>query len=410
MADTLEAPAPADPPAPPPPGTRRPRPFAAAGIGVALAGVLAVVLFVGVGVHNGASDDVAPGINLASSYLLKLDVLGNGGAAPAPNFALTDQFGRPVSLAQFKGESVVLSFNDDRCTDICTLLAQDVVVADRDLGSAARHVVFLSVNANPFYPQVRYVRSWSVQHGLGKARNWVFATGSPAALRAVWHDYGVEVELDQANRTVVHSTELYFIGPDGKQMATGAFGTASADTQIYSHTMAQMADDLLPSAQQAGVAGPSAVPADQSAAAIGAKVPAFSLPYVGTPERRFDSSTLHGRYAVLNFWSSTCPVCVREMPAIEKAYRDLGKSVAFVGIDVSDSRSAAAAFARRVGVTYPLVSDALGDVASTYQIPALPFTAIIGPRGGLETLHPGAMTTEQLEYLVENLNPALMHR
>ena len=53
-------------------------------------------------------------------------------------------------------------------------------------------------------------------------------------------------------------------------------------------------------------------------------------------------------------------------------------------------------------------SDSSGDVASTYQIPALPFTAIIGPNGTLETLHPGAMTTEQLEYVVKNLNPALM--
>jgi peroxiredoxin len=130
---------------------------------------------------------------------------------------------------------------------------------------------------------------------------------------------------------------------------------------------------------------------------------------VTAPARTFSSSSLRGRYSVLNFWSSTCTACVREVPAIEQAYRDLGARVDFVGIDVSDNRAAAAAFARRVDVTYPLVSDASGDVASTYQIPALPFTAIIGPNGTLQTLHPGAMTTEQLEYVVKNLNPALMH-
>jgi peroxiredoxin len=97
------------------------------------------------------------------------------------------------------------------------------------------------------------------------------------------------------------------------------------------------------------------------------------------------------------------------MPAIERAFRDLGDRVGFVGVDVSDSRAAAAAFARRVGVTNPLVSDSSGDVASTYQIPGLPFTAIVGPRGNLQTLHPGALTTEQLEYVVKNLDPALMH-
>ena len=94
-----------------------------------------------------------------------------------------------------------------------------------------------------------------------------------------------------------------------------------------------------------------------------------------------------------NFWSSTCTACVREMPAIETAYRDLGARVAFVGIDVSDTGSAARAFASRLKVSYPLVSDASGAVTSAYQIPELPFTVILSPTGVLKTLHPGAMTT-----------------
>jgi cytochrome oxidase Cu insertion factor (SCO1/SenC/PrrC family) len=387
-------------------GPRR-RPFVPALVGVALAAVLAVVLFVGVGTHQSAPQ-VAPGIDLTASYLLKLDVFGRSGPL-APNFTLTDQHGRTVSLAQFRGRSVVLSFNDDRCTDICTLLAEDVVAADRDLGAAAKGVVFLSVNANPYYPAVSAVRSWTDDHGLGRERNWVFGTGPPAALTKVWHDYGVEVELDPTSRTVVHSTELYFIGPNGREAALGSFGTASADTAIYSHTMAQMADDLLPGNQQVSVGGPSALAPGQSDAAIGARVPTFDLPIVTAPGRTVSSGSLLGRYTVLNFWSSTCTACVREMPAMEKAHRDLGNRVGFVGVDVSDNRAAAAGFARRVGVTYPLVSDASGDLASTYQIPGLPFTAIVGPHGTLQTLHPGALTTQQLEYIVETLDPALVH-
>ncbi len=368
-----------------------------------------MVLFVGVGVHGANSGDVAPGINAAAANLLSLDVFSADATQPSFNFTLTDQHGRSVSLAQFRGDAVVLSFNDDRCVDICTLLAQDVVAADRDLGPAARHVVFVSVNANPFYPGVGAVASWSELHGLGHLSNWVFATGSPAELRRIWRAYGVEVELDQATRTVVHSTELYFIGPDGQQMAIGSFGTAAADTAIYAHTLAQMADDLLPASERGSVAGPSAMAPSQSNAAIGARVRAFALPYLGAPSKTLRSSSLAGRFTVLNFWSSTCTACVREMPAIEQAYRDLGRRVHFVGVDVADRRSSAAAFARRVGVTYPLVSDTSGEVAATYQIPALPFTAIIGPRGGLETLHPGALSTEQLEYVIENLDPALRH-
>src|SRR5207248_2312516 len=38
---------------------------------------------------------------------------------PAPNFTLTDQFRRPVSLSEFKGKVVLLAFIDSRCTTIC---------------------------------------------------------------------------------------------------------------------------------------------------------------------------------------------------------------------------------------------------------------------------------------------------
>lgn len=375
-------------------------------LGVALAALLAVVLFVGVGT-GGGQPDVAPGVSPTAAYQLQLDVYPGGGE-PSPNFTLTDQFGRTASLSQFRGKSVVLSFNDDRCEDICTLLAQDVVVADRDLGPAARHVVFLSVNANPYYPGVASVRSWTDQHGLAHTANWFFLTGSFAELEQVWKLYGVEVQLDPATRSVVHSTELFFISPTGHDHAIGSFGTASADTPTFSHTMAQMADDNLPGAEQVKVAGPSALAPGESPDAIGSTVPSFRLPFVGHPATTLSSASLRGRYTVLNFWSSSCTACVREMRDLEAAYRHLGRHVNFVGVDVVDNRSAAVRFLRRLKVSYPVVSDSSGSVASTYQIPALPFTAILSPKGVLETLHPGALTTEQLEYVVENLDPKLM--
>jgi peroxiredoxin len=97
------------------------------------------------------------------------------------------------------------------------------------------------------------------------------------------------------------------------------------------------------------------------------------------------------------------------MPGLERAAQELGPRVHFVGVDVLDRPGAAAAFARRAGVTYPLVADSSGDLASNFQIPVLPFTAIVSPKGILETLHPGAMTTDQVVYLLQNFEPALLH-
>lgn len=383
--------------------------------GCVVALVLGLVLFARIGPGSSGSPAasspstaaVAPGLDAASASLLDLDILSGTSSKAAPDFTLTDQYGEQVSLSQYRGKAVVLSFNDDRCTDLCTLLAQDTVVANRDLGSADKDVVFLAVNANPFYPQVSAVKAWTDEHGLGGQPNWVFATGLPARLKAIWKDYGAYVILDKADRTVVHSTQLYFIDPSGREQALASFGTNAANTSLFAHDMAQMASDLLPSSEQVKVGGPSTLAPAQSDAAVGASAPFFALPMLKDPKVTLSSPSLRGKYVVLNFWASTCTACVREMPSIEKAYRQMGSGVSVVGVDVSDDPTAASAFAKKVGVTYPLVTNASGSVAGSYQITGLPFTVVIGPGGKLLIRHPGVITTEQLVYLMQSLNPAM---
>jgi cytochrome oxidase Cu insertion factor (SCO1/SenC/PrrC family) len=103
--------------------------------GLLLAAVVVVALVVGPpgggGGGAGASGGPAPGVSQAASDLLQLDVLAPSNRFVARAFTLTDQYGHPVRLGQFRGRPVVLSFNDDRCPDLCTLLAQDIVLADR---------------------------------------------------------------------------------------------------------------------------------------------------------------------------------------------------------------------------------------------------------------------------------------
>ena len=397
--------------------TRRRRLVAALAIGCALALVLGIILFGGVGTGSkntsGAASSggsgttqVASGLGLAAAKLLDLNVFPGSNGFAAPDFTLTDQYGKAVSLHDFRGKVVVLSFNDDRCPDLCTLLAQDIVVANRDLGSAARHVVFLSVNVNPFYPGVATVKSWTDSHGLGNQPNWIFTTGTVPKLEAVWKKYGTTVQLDQASRTVTHSTQLYFIDPQGQARAVGTFGTNAANTSLYAHDMAQMAADLLPASERQPVAGPPTPAPTATNVAVGAQAPLFTLPALGQGGQTISLAGLRGRYVVLNFWASTCTACVQEMPHIEKAFQEMGKKVDFVGIAVSDSTSAASAFARRVGVTYPLASDSSGSVAGSYRISGLPYTVIVGPSGAVQIRHPGTFTTEQLVYILQSLVPS----
>lgn len=89
-----------------------------------------------------------------------------------------------------------------------------------------------------------------------------------------------------------------------------------------------------------------------------------------------------GKIVVLNVWASWCPPCRQEAPQLEsvwRSYRDRG--VQFLGVDHKDSRSAAMAFQRQFGVTYPSAFDPQGTVAAQYGLVGIPSTVIIDSRG-----------------------------
>lgn len=384
-----------------------------AGLGVALAGILAAILLVGVGGGGGAAPATSPsaavwpaGINDPTANLISLTVVPPASHKAAPEFHLTDQDGRPVSPSQFRGKVVVVSANDDQCQDLCTLLANDITLANRYLGPAASQVVWLSINANPFFPSVADVRAWTDAHGLGHQANWYFGTGTPAQLAATWKSYGIVVEQDPATRTVQHSAELFFVDPSGQERAVAEFGTASANTALFAHGLAQVAADLLPGGRAVHVGGPVTPAPTAHNATVRAEAPGFSLPRLdGGPA--LDLRAERGHWVVLNFWASTCTACRTELPALEEAYDYAGKVVDFVGIDETDQAGPARDMARQAGLTYPLVADRDGVVAGQEQITGLPFTVILDPEGRVTVRHPGAFTAEQLEYILATDVPSL---
>ena len=378
--------------------------------GIVVAILLGVVLLVfrpssGTGGGVGLSPGLPSGITPAGAAMLQLSVLSSSSEIHPPGFTLTDQHGRPVSLSSLKGKAVVLSFNDDRCVDLCTFLAQDILAANRDLGRAVRHVVFLSVNVNPFYPQVRYVRAWADEHHLGGQADWVSTTGRVAELRAIWKRYGVYVGLDRKTRTVVHSTELFFIDPAGAERAVGSFGVNAANTTLFGHDLAQMVDDLLPVSQRVRVGGPTTPSPTGQDATVGARAPSFRLPRLDRPGTTLTSASWRGRYAVVDFFSGSCAACARQLAQVEAVDRVLGGKVAFAG--VSTDGAGGLRVARRAGVGFAVVGDPGGRLARAYRIRQVPFAVIVGPRGDVVVRHPGSLSTEQLTYVLESESPGL---
>ena len=136
---------------------------------------------------------------------------------PAPGFTLTDQRGRTLSLASFRGRAVVLEFMDPHCVDICPIVSQEFIDAYHNLGGAASRAAFIAVNVNPYYHGVSDVAAYSREHQLTTIPSWHFFTGPLASLKAVWRAYGISVDAPSRNADVIHTSEVFFIDRRGHE-------------------------------------------------------------------------------------------------------------------------------------------------------------------------------------------------
>jgi len=143
-------------------------------------------------------------------------------ARQAPGFTLTDQDGRTLSLSSLRGKVVVLEFMDPHCTDICPIVSQEYVDAYRDLGPLAGKVVFAAVNVNQYHAAVSDMMAYSREQRLITIPDWHFFTGPVTDLRRVWNGYEIAVQAPSPNADIVHTSVVYFIGPDGQERFVAA--------------------------------------------------------------------------------------------------------------------------------------------------------------------------------------------
>ncbi len=161
---------------------------------------------------------------------------------PAPDFTLTDQFEKPVSMSSFRGKVVLLAFSDAECTTVCPLTTTAMVDAKRMLGSAGSKVALLGVDANPTAISVKDVRSYSELHGM--THTWDFTTGSRTQLTAVWHAYHIAVEIEAGQ--IDHTPALYVISPQGRLARLYLTQMSYASISQQAQILAREASRLLP--------------------------------------------------------------------------------------------------------------------------------------------------------------------
>ena len=116
----------------------------------------------------------------------------------------------------------------------------------------------------------------------------------------------------------------------------------------------------------------------------------------GTPAPNFTLRTLdgktlslaqyRGRYVVLDFWASWCGDCRRDIPNIQRLYKEYGaRGVAFVGVSFDTDTAAWRKAVGKYNIEYPQVSELKKmretAIAKAYGLNWIPSMYLIDPDG-----------------------------
>jgi len=326
-----------------------------------------------------ANPDLDPGTSL-------------GGRA-APDIRLTNQFGQPMSLSQFRGKVVVLAFVDSECTTVCPLTTVSMVQARELLGAAGDQVRLLGVDANPSATSVHDVMAYSQAHAM--VNQWDFLTGSLAQLRAVWQAYHIYVQI-QAGQ-IDHTPALYVIDQRGREqevyLTTMAYASVGQEGQVLAEQVASLLPGHPKLARQGSLAyvnglGPasratlSAVPS--GSVTLGPGQPRLVMFFATWLS---ETSDLRGQLTALNAYA-------------QAAKRSGLPPLAAVDEEVSEpSADAVRTYLQHLGrpLDYPVALDTTGRIADGYGVQDQPWFVLTSAAGKVVWSHDGWLSVPALE-------------
>jgi protein SCO1/2 len=173
--------------------------------------VLALALVVLLGRPSSPAPSApAPAVEHASSSGFDGALLP--GHVSASDFTLTDQAGRRVSVGQYRGRVVILTFLSTACAPTCPLVAQQIRGALDELSPHRTPV--LIVSADPAADTPARVRRFLAAASLGGRVEYL--TGTRAELRRVWRAYNV-VPSQLANAGSAHPASVLLIDRLGQE-------------------------------------------------------------------------------------------------------------------------------------------------------------------------------------------------
>jgi protein SCO1 len=126
----------------------------------------------------------------------------------APQFVLRDQDGEPISMRDFRGKPVIVTFLYTTCEDTCPIQAQTVRGALDKLG---HDVPAIAIAVDPPRDTPQRARAFlAEQRALGRLD---FVLGTRAELRPLWRAFAIRPQ----SVTQEHQARITLVDPRGYQ-------------------------------------------------------------------------------------------------------------------------------------------------------------------------------------------------
>jgi protein SCO1/2 len=134
---------------------------------------------------------------------------------PAPAIELRNYLGRPVTLAEYRGRAVLVTFIYTHCPDVCPLITSNLRVAMNQLRGQASRAQIIAVSVDPRGDTPAAVAGFLRAHGMVGRMQYLI--GSPAELARTWAAWSVGSKREVGQPDLVeHSALIYGVSASGR--------------------------------------------------------------------------------------------------------------------------------------------------------------------------------------------------
>ena len=152
------------------------------------------------------------GINLWSVFDTKSEVQTSKTAVVSvPDFRLTTQQGKPLTLSDMKGKIWVADFIFTNCPTICPAMTQEMARLQSEF--VADPVYFVSFSVDPERDTSSVLSRYAKAYGADE-RRWHFLTGDKTHIYQL-AEKGFSLAAGHSGTEILHSARFVLITPDG---------------------------------------------------------------------------------------------------------------------------------------------------------------------------------------------------